>query len=162
MSSKAGKRIFIACVLMTSVVIGLVFVRSSATEEMVGGSVVVLNYADVDFYPSVRSLDDKGQVTGSAGYPVGPRAGGGKAACCVSIPEHWRPGIRMAVRYRLGDWPEDRYEMFYAELKPYPEGIPDRVWVALLPDRTIEVMSSMFGPEDPAGRWPGRIKQFPR
>ena len=77
MSSKAGKRIFIACVLMTSAVIGLVFVRSSATEEMVGGSVVVLNDADVDFYPSVRSLDDKGQVTGSAGYPVGPRAGGG-------------------------------------------------------------------------------------
>ena len=98
MSSKAGKRIFIACVLMTSVVIGLVFVRSSATEEMVGGSVVVLNYADVDFYPSVRSLDDKGLVSGSAGYPVGPRAGGGKAACCVSIPEHWRPGIRMAVQ----------------------------------------------------------------
>ena len=162
MSSKAGKRIFIACVLMTSVVIGLVFVRSSATEEMVGGSVVVLNDADVDFYPSVRSLDDKGQVTGSAGYPVGPRAGGGKAACCVSIPEHWRPGIRMAVRYRLGEWPEDRYEMFYTELGPYPGGEAGNVWVALYRDRSIEVISSNYGPESRSGLWPGRIKQYPQ
>ena len=149
-------------VLMLVVGIAAGIAYTHREEETVGGSVIVLNYADVDFYPSVRSLDEKGQVTGSAGYPVGPRAGGGKAACCVSIPEYWRPGIRMAVRYRLGDWPEDRYEMFYTELPPYPSGEAGNVWVALYPDRSIEVVSSKYDPDSRKGLWPGRIKQLPR
>jgi len=147
-------------VLAVSIAAGVVYTHRE--EETVGGSVIVLNYADVDFYPSVGSLDDKGLMSGSAGYPVGPRAGGGKAACCVSIPVHWRPGIRMAVRYRLGDWTEDRYEMYYTEIAPYPSGEAGNVWVALYPDRSIEVVSSKYDPESRTGLWPGRIKQYPQ
>ena len=68
----------LALMLVVGVAAGVAYTHRE--EETVGGSVIVLNYSDVDFYPSVRSLDEKGQVTGSAGYPVGPRAGGGKAA----------------------------------------------------------------------------------
>ena len=138
------------------------FLYTHRDEEMVGASVIVLNYSDVDFYPSVLSLDEKGQATASAGYPVGPRAGGGGAVCCVLIPEHWRPGIRMAVRYRLGDWPEDRHEMYYTDLAPYPSGEAANVWVAVYPDRSIEVVSSKYDPDSRKGLWPGRIKQLPR
>jgi Protein of unknown function (DUF3304) len=130
-------------------------------EEMVGTSVVVLNYANVDFYPSVSSLDAQGTVNGNAGYPVGPRAGGGKSACCVSIPLKWHPGIKVAVQYHRGDWPAEKYEMLHMELPPYPDGVPDRVWVSLFPDGSIEVVSSMYGPEDEGKQWPGKIKKFP-
>jgi len=52
--------------------------------------------------------------------------------------------------------------MFYTELGPYPGGEAGNVWVALYPDRSIEVVSSNYGPESRSGLWPGRIKQYPR
>ena len=84
---KWGRNTLWVLVLMLVVGIAAGIAYTHREEEMVGGSVIVLNYSDVDFYPSVRSLDEKGQVTASAGYPVGPRAGGGGAG--VPLMRAW-------------------------------------------------------------------------
>jgi len=87
-------------VLAVSVAAGVVYTHRE--EETVGGSVIVLNYADVDFYPSVGSLDDKGLLSGSAGYPVGPRAGGGKGGLLRIDSRTLAPGYSNGGAVSLG------------------------------------------------------------
>lgn len=39
---------------------------------------------------------------------VPPQGGGGGTACCVTVPKHWRPGLKVTVKWRKqGHWLKD-------------------------------------------------------
>ncbi|WP_322100597.1 DUF3304 domain-containing protein [Pseudomonas aeruginosa] len=52
-------------------------------------------------------------VNGSGGPNIGPHQGGRKQNCCMSLPEKWRPGIKVVVEWEkdpdpfsYSEWPE--------------------------------------------------------
>lgn len=78
--------------------------------------------------------------------------------CCLGIPETWRPGIKVRV-YVQNDalWLKyrdpDRWQETELELPKYSE--PGDLYVAILPDQSVEVFSSVSGPG--GTRWPFRL-----
>jgi hypothetical protein len=155
------KRTIGLVVLLVAIVVGISFVVDAIEERNATwtASLTVMNYTDVDVFAAVDAFDAPPES--GAGYSIGPRAGGTGANCCIELPIHWRPGIKVKITYRFGDWPVDRYATEVVELPPYPGGKGGNVWFSFFPDRSFEVLSSHYGPEDPDGHWPGRVKHFP-
>ena len=129
-------------------------------EETATAALTMLNYGNVDVYASVEPAQYPPQDGYGAGYGLGPHAGGG-IMCCIEIPVKWRPGIKMRVMYQFGDEPKENWYTRIVELPPYPNGKGGNLWLSFFNDRSFELISSHYGPEDPDGNWPGRIKKFP-
>jgi hypothetical protein len=149
-------------VLLVAIAVGISFVVDAIEERNATStaSLIVMNYTDVDVHASVTP-DGKPVDSGyGAAYSIGPRAGGAGANCCIELPTHWRPGIRVKVKYRFGDWPGNRYEEQTVELPRPPGDRPGDVRLSFLPDRSIELFDTTYSPGHP--RWPGRMKDFPQ
>lgn len=80
--------------LLKSVALLLFFVPliSACEEPTFPGELVAYNHtADKPVYIFT--------VNGVMGPNVDPESGGGKRSCCVSLPEKWRPGLRVKVQW---------------------------------------------------------------
>ena len=65
-----------------------------------GVSLTAVNYTDEDYdVVGIARADDPEQL--EAMERVAAYAGSG-AMCCVSLPTHWRPGLKVVVKTRLG------------------------------------------------------------
>ncbi len=60
-------------------------------QQTFGVGIVGYNHTDfgIDFY-----------VNGSMGGGIGPNGGGGRHACCVSLPAHYKPGMTVHVLWK--------------------------------------------------------------
>jgi hypothetical protein len=157
------KRTIGLVVLLVAIAVGISFVVDAIEERNATwtASLTVMNYTDVDVAASVAPAEKPLNAGYGSGDSVGPRAGGTGANCCIELPIHWRPGIKVKVKYRFSDWAADRFQVEIVDLPPYPEGKGGNLWLSFFPDRSFEALSSHYGPEDPGGRWPGRVKHFP-
>lgn len=127
-------------------------------DDMVAPTMILINYTGEDVYVSLRNSQFPNPGQG-ASDGMGPYVGGGSVICCVPMPTHWRPGIKMIVKYRFGNWPKEQEQTKVVELPDYPDGRPGYLFVLVHSETDIEVLSSIYGPLHE--RWPGRVKGYP-
>ncbi len=125
-------------------------------DDMVAPAMILINYTGEDVEASLEygDIPDSG-----ARDAMGPYSGGSSVSCCVPMPTHWRPGIKMLVKYNFGNWPRGLEKTKIVELPDYPDGRPGYLFVLVHSETDIEVLSSIYGPLHE--RWPGRVKGYP-
>ncbi|MBP7566318.1 MAG: DUF3304 domain-containing protein [Burkholderiaceae bacterium] len=88
-------------------------------------------------------------VNGNMGSSLLPGGGGGKFSCCVEIPQRWKPGIKVKVRWIYADGaalpPEPPPHTAEIELPPYQPGDIGSVQVHFYPDQKIRVLVAKIG-----------------
>lgn len=99
--------------------------------------IVGLNYTDR--YISMFS------VNGGMGPNVSPNGGGGKFACCVTVPRRWRPGLTANIRWTNDMRSHDGWKSIIVEIPKY--GFDDLGFIAVhfYPDDTIKVLITTKG-----------------
>src|SRR6266481_6318315 len=102
------------------------------------------------YYIAQIRIANEGQELSSGGPNIFPkeageeRSGGGKSVCCIGIPRHWRPGMKLIVKWRRDTHPydEDRSgdQWLTATMDTPPYGPHSyRFWVHFLPGDRIRV-----------------------
>jgi len=126
-------------------------------DDMVAPTMILINYTGQEVEVSLHNSEfpDPGE---GASDGMGPYAGGSSVVCCVPMPTHWRPGIKMIVKYHFESWPEGKQEMKVVELPRYPNDEPGELYVLVHSETDVEVLSSIYDPLHE--RWPGRVKGF--
>jgi hypothetical protein len=102
-------------------------------------------------------------VNGYPGSNVGRGGGGGSDVCCVSLPNKWRPGLAVEVRWAVGNWSkENRQELAagnyrsitferYKAIVPLEKyDAPEQLYVHFFPGGKVRVVSSFLGSRNPA------------
>lgn len=100
------------------------------------------------------------ETNAPAGGPgLHPYEGGG-TMCCYELPQRWRPGIRVKLRYDWWNGSLDArdYQFLEVELPRY-EGEPTMLWALFYPDGEVEVLASAVDPGHP--QWAGRERGWP-
>jgi len=144
-----------------SIVLALLLPAACArTDDTVGVSVSAINYTDQELNAYLFLSNDGHRKQVAGGEPVRPFEGGGMM-CCISLPTHWKPGIKVSLRY---DWwqGEDKPRQYITkefEVPPYPDGQAGTLWALFYPDGSVEVVSSDFAPGH--DKWPGKINGGP-
>ncbi len=122
-------------------------------DDLVGPALTVINYTDHDVYASVHYSEFPNPGDGASdGIP--PHGGGSSLSCCVPIPTHWRPGIKMIVWYSFKDWQKESGQTRIVELPEYPGGDAGRLYLVFHNETEFEIFSTVYGPRHP--KWPGR------
>ncbi|MGV8866490.1 MAG: DUF3304 domain-containing protein [Janthinobacterium svalbardensis] len=119
-----------------------------------------INYSDQEF---TYVLQDPLRPSNQAGGETIGRYGAGGTMCCFTLPEKWRPGIKVNIQYTYylpkkpdGSLPEIR-KSTVVELPHYDE--PQELWVLRNADGSMSIVSSIYQPDHP--KWPGKIKGWP-
>ena len=102
-------------------------------------------------------------VDGYPGSNVGRGGGGGRHVCCVNLPNQWRPGLTVDVRWAVGNWSKENlseiaagnYKSITSEgaykaivpLENYDK--PGQLYVHFFPDGKVRVVSSYPDSESP-------------
>ena len=130
-----------------------VWQENKAMDEMVSPGLMLINYTEKDVYASVyySKYPNPGQ---GAYQEAGPKGGGGGISCCVPIPTHWHPGIKMKVIYRFGNWREGKEETKVLELPEYPGGAAGDLHLVFHSETDFELISSRYSPSH--AKWPGK------
>jgi len=121
-----------------------------------------VNYSGNEFFFTLR--DPASKTPGSVGEHIDPFAAGG-TTCCYSLPEEWRPGIRVEVftRHWLPVRPDGSLptveETRIVEVPQYVDGKPGELWVVRSGEGVISLVSSSYQPDHP--KWPGVVKGWP-
>ncbi|WP_330996507.1 DUF3304 domain-containing protein [Burkholderia multivorans] len=74
----------------------------------------VSGYNYTDYYIAGFRVGSEGDEFPAGGPNIFPkkdgqaRSGGGKFICCISIPAHWRPGMKLVVKWRRDTKPYDK------------------------------------------------------
>lgn len=148
--------VVISVLLAVLFFIGWYWKEKQTMDELGSPGLILINHTDQDVYAQVHYEMFPNPVEG-AYSESGPHSGSG-LNCCVSIPTLWRPGIKMIVKYRFGNWPEEKEKTTAVELPEYGQGEGGNLYLVFYNENEFELMSTMFGPHHP--RWPGRrIKQ---
>jgi Protein of unknown function (DUF3304) len=106
---------------------------------------IALAMTGIDHLPDHVSIQNF-WVDGHSGAQAGK---GGSSVCCVRVPNIWRPGLKVTVRWGIlnwRDWTGDEYETV-VEVEPYKE--IDRFFVHFLPDGSVRAVVSEDGPSSP-------------
>lgn len=111
---------------------------SPATEKTVGVTLTGLDHLDADL--SIQNFS----VNGVSGHQAG---GGGRSVCCVSLPEVWRPDLKVNVRWAVTDWKRKVYSEHerIVPVERYDE--VGMLYVHFLRDGTVRVISFNGYPE---------------
>ncbi|NSX06297.1 DUF3304 domain-containing protein [Cupriavidus gilardii] len=78
-----------------------VWTLGACAAELIGTNIVGYNHTDKDIGHFT--------VNGDGGAYIGAHEGGGKFACCASVPKSWRPGLTITVGWT------DEYDRNYQE-----------------------------------------------
>jgi hypothetical protein len=127
-------------------------------EDMVAPTMTLINYTGQGVDVSLHHSEFPNPGEGASDH-MGPYSGGGSIVCCVPMPTHWRPGIKMIVKYHMVNWPKGKEETKVIELPEYPDGEPGGLYVLVHSETDVEVLSSIYAPHHE--RWPGRVKDYP-
>jgi hypothetical protein len=148
-------QILAACLLGTPLLAG-------CEEPTVGVNVHGVNYTGDTFSFIVN--DPAKPDSGAGGELIDPFGAGG-ITCCVTLPNKWKPGIKLQVHTTHwlpkkpdGSLPEVKEE-HVVEVPPYVDGKPGELWVLREADGSVSVISSDFQPDH--ARWPGKVKGWP-
>lgn len=101
-------------------------------------------------------------VDGYPGSNVGRGGGGGSHVCCVNLPNKWRPGLSVDVRWAVGDWSKENrqeiaggnyksitFERYKAMVPVEKYDTPGQLYVHFFTRGKIRVVSSNPGSESP-------------
>lgn len=123
--------------------------------ERSGASVHALNYSarEIEFIGVEAPDNPKNEGGGDALNPFGT----GGSNCCFSIPDTWRPDLKVIVEYKI--YPEPKYRRELVGVPAYPEGKPGDIWLIVHADESAEAVVSKYGPSRP--EWPGKVKGYP-
>jgi len=77
--------------------------------------------------------------------------GGGSTVCCVALPSQYSDGLTAKVRWNHTE-DVDNWKEAVATVFPYPDGA-GRAWVHFMPDDSVQIVVSNFGPGHP--QYPG-------
>ncbi len=123
-------------------------------------SVHGVNYSDQEF---TYVLQDPLHPSNQAGGETIGRYEAGGIMCCFTLPEKWRPGIKINIDYTYylpkkqdGSLPEIR-KSTVVEMPHYDK--PEELWVLRNADGSMGIVSSIYQPDHP--KWPGKIKGWP-
>ncbi|MGK5011021.1 DUF3304 domain-containing protein [Janthinobacterium sp. MDB2-8] len=148
------KKIFLLCFLIMPV-----FAACNNTSET-SVSVHGVNYSDQEF---TYVLQDPLHPSNQAGGETIGRYEAGGITCCFTLPEKWRPGIKINIEYTYylpekpdGSLPEIRKSVM-VEVPHYDK--PQELWVLRHADGSMGIVSSIYQPDHP--KWPGKIKGWP-
>ncbi|MES2075493.1 MAG: DUF3304 domain-containing protein [Pseudomonadota bacterium] len=114
-------------------------------------------------------------VDGYYGSNVGREGGGGHHVCCVILPNKWRPGLSVEVRWSVGNWGKlDRtktalgdyssltFERYKAQVPVEQYQSAERMYVHFFSEGRIRVVSSSSGPRSSlhpiVGNDPGAVE----
>ncbi|WP_176039829.1 DUF3304 domain-containing protein [Burkholderia stabilis] len=67
----------------------------------------VSGYNYTDYYIAGFRVGNEGQELSAGGPNIFPkkdgqaRSGGGGFVCCISIPAHWRPGMKLVIKWKV-------------------------------------------------------------
>ncbi|CAJ0772635.1 DUF3304 domain-containing protein [Ralstonia chuxiongensis] len=86
-------------------------------------------------------------VNGSEGGFLGPHEGGGKFACCISIPSPWRPGLTATVGWT--DENDEHYQERVVAVPQYDAKQTAQFSVHFLRSGEIKVFVTMYGLRNP-------------
>ncbi|AWV03728.1 DUF3304 domain-containing protein [Burkholderia sp. JP2-270] len=124
----------------------LTMVGCSDANESNPGDVSGYNYTD--YYIARFRVANEGQDLWAGGPNIFPkkqgdqRSGGGKFMCCMGIPSHWRPGMKLVVKWKVDKIQDGRtpgkWYTATAEVPPYDPGTFGFV-AHFLPDDRIRV-----------------------
>ncbi|MDY7801530.1 DUF3304 domain-containing protein [Burkholderia stagnalis] len=93
------------------------------------------------------------------------RSGGGAETCCVGIPKHWRPGMKLAVQWYANKMLDGKLGTWYVAHTEVPRYGPSTYgfWVHFLPDDRvrIQVLDNPYGPARPADDDPYIVQGVP-
>jgi hypothetical protein len=144
MSLALWKRVAALCV------VGLLSMTVVGCSDDGGGASNVSGYNYTSNYIAGFSITNVGQDLSAGGPNIFPkekgeeRSGGGGGMCCIGIPDHWRPDMKVVVQWRRDTHPysNDRSgdQWLTATTKVPPYG-PDTYgfWVHFLPGDRILV-----------------------
>ncbi|MGK5011023.1 DUF3304 domain-containing protein [Janthinobacterium sp. MDB2-8] len=149
-----AKRVIFACTLALPMLV--------ACNHKNDVSVIVhgVNYSDQEF---TYVLQDPLHPSNQAGGETIGRYEAGGIMCCFTLPEKWRPGIKINIEYTYylrekpdGSLPEIR-KSGVVEVPHYDK--PQELWVLRHADGSMGIVSSIYQPDHP--KWPGKIKGWP-
>jgi len=88
---------------------------------------------------SVQSFSVEGHQGGSAGT--------GSQMCCVSLPERWRPDLRVRVDWGVTNWPKCEADEYVTHVLVERYDEVGNLYVHFFPDGSVRVVSSNYYPE---------------
>jgi hypothetical protein len=127
--------------------------------EPIPVGVELWNYTNEDVYLTMSDPNAPDNPDRAMSLQMGAHSGGGGIECCATVPLKWRPGLKVLVDYRYGNPPNQRKHTATVELPPYPGGEPGPVFISVLTENEVEVISSIYGPL--AEGWPGKKHELP-
>lgn len=93
--------------LVGMLITGLVFAIAGCSDAHESNPADVSGYNYTDYYIDQFRITNEGQNLSAGGPNIFPkeqgeeRSGGGKFMCCIGIPTHWRPGMRLVVAWKV-------------------------------------------------------------
>ena len=100
-----------------------------------------------------------GKKTAVGGDIADPLASGGAKNCCVSLPQVWKPGMKLLLEWQEGDFERTYPERYSKELEIPRYEQPADLYVVFYPQHDVELVVSFSEPGHP--QWAGRVKQTP-
>lgn len=95
-------------------------------------------------------------IDGGAFGNIGPDRGGGSSICCVLLPEVWRPGLQVELRWELADASMRKVVPFKAEVPVEKYDEPGDLVIHFFRDDYVRIVSSNYdvmSPRHPVDWW---------
>lgn len=83
-------------------------------------------------------------IDGGAMGPIGAEGGGGRLICCVLLPEVWRPGLQVELRWAVVDHGIRKRVPYKAQVPVEKYTEPGELVVHFFRDRSARVVSSNY------------------
>lgn len=120
--------------------LGSLSLVSCSKEEMVAVSITGYNHIETE---SILGFS----VNGASGPNLAPYSGGGGFNCCVSLPLHWKPGLKATVHWEYGSGPNHTPPPPQSATVDIPKYTPDgmgTLQVHFYPNHQIKVVSTQY------------------
>ncbi|WP_233236728.1 DUF3304 domain-containing protein [Bordetella sp. LUAb4] len=135
---------------------GLVLPLAGCSDPNQSNPSELAGYNYTDSYIAIFSVSNEGQRLEAGGSNIYPKKPGEQrsesgGACCIGVPVHWRPDMRLVVRWRRDTKPYDddrsgdQWLVAITKVPPYGTHTYG-FWVHFLPDDRIRVQIQ----DDPA------------
>ncbi|WLE61060.1 DUF3304 domain-containing protein [Burkholderia plantarii] len=148
-------------------VVLLLFILMACSDRDESSPSSVSGYNYTEYYIGQFGIENEDQEFLASGPNIFPkergeaRSGGRASVCCIGIPAHWRPGLKLVIRWRRDTKPYDddrsgdQWLTASTDVPPYgPHNYG--FWVHFLPDDRIrvEIQDKPEMPEKPADNDP--------
>jgi len=134
-------------------------------QSKIGVSLTAVNYTDEDYdVVGITRADDPTQLQAMDRVAAYSASG---IMCCVSLPDAWKPGLKVVVLTRAGtkaktleEWDKEKIPLIPHELEVPRYTEPATLWVQILDGGQLAVVVSPYNPSNV--NWPGVVKGWPK